>query len=109
VERHLPKLFDNVARFDFQGEAARQSYEDRDTDTIHGVYSSEGEKILLSKALNRKGGVESWLKQLMKSIKQTVITNIRNASKDLAKSLATPRGDSSRETPRQSWVLRHSG
>jgi dynein heavy chain len=109
VERHLAKLFDNVAKLDFNQEGGLKNQSDENTDTIYGVISFEGERVQL-KGCQRKNGPEIWLKTLMKNTKATVKKLIKDAFKDLEKVNVTPRSEYGvKETPRQAWVLKHCG
>ena len=109
VERHLAKLFDNVAKLDFTHEGAGKQSEEN-TDQIYGVISFEGERVQLKQSCPRKAGPEIWLKTLMKNTKVTVKNLIKNAYKELVKVNETPRSEYGvKETPRQAWVLKHCG
>ena len=75
VQPHLKKCFEGIARLQFE--------ENLD---IVGVFSSEGEKVLLSQAISTaaaKGSVEKWLLQVqdvMAISVRDVVENAKNVS-----------------------------
>ncbi|XP_003791133.1 dynein heavy chain 9, axonemal [Otolemur garnettii] len=67
VQRHLSKLFDNMAKMQFQLDA-----EDKPTKTSLGMYSKEGEYVAFSKPCDCSGQVETWLNHVLAHMKATV-------------------------------------
>uniref|UniRef100_A0A6I8PBB0 Dynein axonemal heavy chain 17 n=1 Tax=Ornithorhynchus anatinus TaxID=9258 RepID=A0A6I8PBB0_ORNAN len=67
VQRHLSKLFDNVARVQFQTEAGQDPPR-----TGQGMYSGEGEYVAFGEPCDCSGQVEVWLNRLLEHMKATV-------------------------------------
>ncbi|XP_075759566.1 dynein axonemal heavy chain 9 isoform X2 [Pelodiscus sinensis] len=67
VQRHLPKLFDNVAQVEFQVDA-----EGGPTSTGLGMYSKEEEYVGFSEPCDCSGQVEVWLNHVLDSMRATV-------------------------------------
>ncbi|XP_071954573.1 dynein beta chain, ciliary-like [Antedon mediterranea] len=67
VQRHLSKLFDNMAKLKFE-----QDDEGNDTKTALGMYSKEGEYAEFTQPCECTGQVEAWLNKLQDAMRQTV-------------------------------------
>eukprot|EP00058_Branchiostoma_floridae_P018235 XP_002603724.1 hypothetical protein BRAFLDRAFT_93046 [Branchiostoma floridae] len=88
VARHLPKLFDNMARLKFQ--------EDEDgnpTKTALGMYSKEGEYVDFPEPCECVGQVEAWLNRLL----DTMRASVRHEMMDAVVTYE--------EKPREQWVF----
>ncbi|XP_045020774.1 dynein axonemal heavy chain 9 isoform X3 [Bubalus bubalis] len=67
VQRHLSKLFDNMAKMQFQLDAS-----EKPTKTSLGMYSKEGEYVAFSEPCDCSGQVEIWLNHVLVRMKATV-------------------------------------
>ncbi|XP_047613273.1 dynein axonemal heavy chain 9 isoform X3 [Phacochoerus africanus] len=67
VQRHLSKLFDNMAKMQFQLDAS-----EKPTKISLGMYSKEGEYVAFSKPCDCSGQVEIWLNHVLAHMKATV-------------------------------------
>ncbi|XP_005875475.1 PREDICTED: dynein heavy chain 9, axonemal [Myotis brandtii] len=67
VQRHLSKLFDNMARMQFQLDASEQP-----TKISLGMYSKEEEYVAFSEPCSCSGQVETWLNHVLAHMKATV-------------------------------------
>ncbi|KAM5150816.1 dynein axonemal heavy chain 9 isoform 1-T1 [Callospermophilus lateralis] len=67
VQRHLSKLFDNMAKMQFQLDASENP-----TKTSLGMYSKEEEYVAFSEPCNCSGQVEIWLNHVLAHMKATV-------------------------------------
>ncbi|NXO76324.1 DYH9 protein, partial [Sitta europaea] len=67
VQRHLPKLFDNVAKLKFQVDS-----EQKMTKVGLGMYSREEEYVQFSEPCDCSGQVEVWLSCLLATVRATV-------------------------------------
>ncbi|XP_004857611.1 dynein heavy chain 9, axonemal isoform X1 [Heterocephalus glaber] len=67
VQRHLSKLFDNMAKMQFQLDAS-----DNPTKTSLGMYSKEEEYVAFSEPCDCSGQVELWLNNVLTHMKATV-------------------------------------
>ncbi|CAH1258196.1 DNAH17 [Branchiostoma lanceolatum] len=88
VARHLPKLFDNMARLKFQ--------EDEDgnpTKTALGMYSKESEYVDFPEPCECVGQVEAWLNRLL----DTMRASVRHEMMDAVVTYE--------EKPREQWVF----
>lgn len=87
VRPHLRKVFENMADLEF-----------KDDDTIHSMFSAEGENVAFAKKIDPKDrNVEFW----MGDVEKMMITSVRAA---FLKSV-----EDYRETKRIEWVLVHPG
>ncbi|XP_049491312.1 dynein axonemal heavy chain 9-like [Panthera uncia] len=67
VQRHLSKLFDNMAKMEFQLDASEKT-----TKISLGMYSKEGEYVAFSEPCDCSGQVEIWLNHVLAHMKATV-------------------------------------
>ncbi|KAM5274465.1 dynein axonemal heavy chain 9 isoform 2-T2 [Ctenodactylus gundi] len=67
VQRHLSKLFDNMAKMQFQLDASKNP-----TKTSLGMYSKENEYVAFSEPCDCSGQVEMWLNHVLAHMKATV-------------------------------------
>ncbi|XP_032831905.2 dynein axonemal heavy chain 9 isoform X1 [Petromyzon marinus] len=67
VQRHLSKLFDNMAKMEFE-----KGPGDAETKTGLGMYSKEGEYVAFNAPCDCSGPVEVWLNRLLDSMRATV-------------------------------------
>uniref|UniRef100_A0A8D0U046 Dynein axonemal heavy chain 9 n=1 Tax=Sus scrofa TaxID=9823 RepID=A0A8D0U046_PIG len=67
VQRHLSKLFDNMAKMQFQLDAS-----EKPTKISLGMYSKEGEYVAFSEPCDCSGQVEIWLNHVLAHMKATV-------------------------------------
>uniref|UniRef100_A0A8C5P182 Dynein, axonemal, heavy chain 9 n=1 Tax=Jaculus jaculus TaxID=51337 RepID=A0A8C5P182_JACJA len=67
VQRHLSKLFDNMAQMQFQLDASENP-----TKISLGMYSKEGEYVTFSEPCDCSGQVETWLNHVLCHMKATV-------------------------------------
>uniref|UniRef100_A0A8C5XER9 Dynein axonemal heavy chain 9 n=1 Tax=Microcebus murinus TaxID=30608 RepID=A0A8C5XER9_MICMU len=67
VQRHLPKLFDNMAKMQFQLDAG-----EKPTKTSLGMYSKEEEYVAFSEPCDCSGQVETWLNHVLAHMKATM-------------------------------------
>ncbi|CAM4557085.1 unnamed protein product [Lepidochelys kempii] len=67
VQRHLSKLFDNMAKMKFQVDS-----EQKPTKTGLGMYSKEEEYVSFSEPCDCSGQVEIWLNHVLDSMRATV-------------------------------------
>ncbi|XP_041519985.1 dynein heavy chain 9, axonemal [Microtus oregoni] len=67
VQRHLSKLFDNMAKMQFQLDASENP-----TKTSLGMYSKEEEYVAFSEPCDCSGQVEIWLNHVLRHMKATV-------------------------------------
>ncbi|XP_078081541.1 dynein axonemal heavy chain 9 [Mustelus asterias] len=67
VQRHLSKLFDNMASMKFQTEADNQP-----TKIAVGMYSKEDEFVNFKEPCDCSGQVETWLNRVLDSMRETV-------------------------------------
>ncbi|NXH32764.1 DYH9 protein, partial [Myiagra hebetior] len=67
VQRHLPKLFDNLAKMKFQVDS-----EQKTTKVGLGMYSREEEYVQFSEPCDCSGQVEVWLSRLLDTMRATV-------------------------------------
>ncbi|XP_054565087.1 dynein axonemal heavy chain 9 [Eptesicus fuscus] len=67
VQRHLSKLFDNMARMQFQLDAS-----EKPTKISLGMYSKEEEYVAFSEPCSCSGQVETWLNHVLAHMKATV-------------------------------------
>ncbi|XP_032178864.1 dynein heavy chain 9, axonemal isoform X1 [Mustela erminea] len=67
VQRHLSKLFDNMAKMQFQLDAGEQP-----TKISLGMYSKEGEYVAFSEPCDCSGQVEIWLNCVLAHMRATV-------------------------------------
>nr|XP_027809857.1 dynein heavy chain 9, axonemal [Marmota flaviventris] len=67
VQRHLSKLFDNMAKMQFQLDASENP-----TKTSLGMYSKEEEYVAFSEPCDCSGQVEIWLNHVLAHMKATV-------------------------------------
>uniref|UniRef100_A0A667HA36 Dynein axonemal heavy chain 9 n=1 Tax=Lynx canadensis TaxID=61383 RepID=A0A667HA36_LYNCA len=67
VQRHLSKLFDNMAKMEFQLDASEKA-----TKISLGMYSKEGEYVAFSEPCDCSGQVEIWLNHVLAHMKATV-------------------------------------
>ena len=87
VRPHLKKVFENMADLEF-----------KDDDTIHSMYSSEGENIKFSKKIDpRDRNVENWMGDVEKMMVTSVRIALLNSIEDY------------KDKPRIKWVLEHPG
>ncbi|KAL0978572.1 hypothetical protein UPYG_G00172390 [Umbra pygmaea] len=70
VQPHLRKCFENIARLKFQSDLQ-----------ITHMYSGEGEEVQLSLPVWPTGNVEDWLREVEKSMKESVRDNIERSLK----------------------------
>ncbi|XP_015282963.1 PREDICTED: dynein heavy chain 9, axonemal-like, partial [Gekko japonicus] len=67
VQRHLSKLFDNMAKMKFQVDSDQHP-----TKLTLGMYSKEDEYVSFSEPCDCSGQVESWLNQVLHHMRATV-------------------------------------
>ncbi|NXH98563.1 DYH9 protein, partial [Pachycephala philippinensis] len=67
VQRHLPKLFDNLAKLKFQVDSEQKA-----TKVGLGMYSREEEYVQFSEPCDCGGQVEVWLNRLLDTMRATV-------------------------------------
>nr|XP_058139450.1 dynein axonemal heavy chain 9 isoform X3 [Dasypus novemcinctus] len=67
VQRHLSKLFDNMAKMQFQLDASEKA-----TKISLGMYSKEEEYVAFSEPCDCSGQVETWLNHVLAHMKATV-------------------------------------
>ncbi|XP_032945882.1 dynein axonemal heavy chain 9 [Rhinolophus ferrumequinum] len=67
VQRHLSKLFDNMAKMQFQLDTSEKT-----TKISLGMYSKEGEYVAFSEPCDCSGQVEIWLNHVLAHMKATV-------------------------------------
>ncbi|XP_037664377.1 dynein heavy chain 9, axonemal isoform X3 [Choloepus didactylus] len=67
VQRHLSKLFDNMAKMQFQLDVSEEP-----TKISLGMYSKEEEYVAFSEPCNCSGQVETWLNHVLAHMKATV-------------------------------------
>ncbi|XP_073737597.1 dynein axonemal heavy chain 9 [Callorhinus ursinus] len=67
VQRHLSKLFDNMAKMQFQPDAGEPP-----TKISLGMYSKEGEYVAFSEPCDCSGQVEIWLNRVLAHMRATV-------------------------------------
>ncbi|KAL6090808.1 hypothetical protein STEG23_013234, partial [Scotinomys teguina] len=67
VQRHLSKLFDNMAKMQFELDASKNP-----TKTSLGMYSKEEEYVAFSEPCDCSGQVEVWLNHVLHHMKATV-------------------------------------
>nr|XP_021499024.1 dynein heavy chain 9, axonemal [Meriones unguiculatus] len=67
VQRHLSKLFDNIAKMQLQLDATQNP-----TKTSLGMYSKEEEYVAFSEPCDCSGPVEIWLNHVLRHMKATV-------------------------------------
>ncbi|XP_034845512.1 dynein heavy chain 9, axonemal [Mirounga leonina] len=67
VQRHLSKLFDNMAKMQFQPDAGEPP-----TKISLGMYSKEGEYVAFSEPCDCSGRVEIWLNRVLAHMRATV-------------------------------------
>nr|P39057.1 RecName: Full=Dynein beta chain, ciliary [Heliocidaris crassispina]BAA00827.1 dynein beta-heavy chain [Heliocidaris crassispina] len=87
VQRHLSKLFDNMAKLKF-----KQDDEGNDTKLALGMYSKEGEYVDFDKECECTGQVEVWLNRVMDTMRSTVRSQFADAVV------------SYEEKPREQWL-----
>ncbi|NXE97433.1 DYH9 protein, partial [Menura novaehollandiae] len=90
VQRHLSKLFDNLAKLKFQVDS-----EQKITKVGLGMFSREEEYVQFSEPCDCSGQVEAWLSRLLDTMRATV----RDA---LAAAVAAYE-----EKPREQWLFDH--
>ena len=88
TQRHLAKLFDNMASLEFE-----KDDDDQDTKTALGMYSKEGEYVVFQDPCVCEGQVEVWLNKIMDSMRGTVKNNFAEAVV------------SYEEKPREQWLF----
>jgi dynein heavy chain len=88
VAEHLPKLFDSIARLEFEKDANGVA-----TKNAIGMYSLQDEYVEFSEPCDCRGAVENWLNQLIKSMRDTLRSK-------LGESVATYE-----EKPREQWIF----
>ncbi|XP_071813348.1 dynein beta chain, ciliary-like isoform X2 [Apostichopus japonicus] len=74
VQKHLSKLFDNMAKLEFT-----KDDDDNDTKDALGMYSKEGEYVDFDETCECSGQVEVWLNRLMDSMRATVRASFSDA------------------------------
>uniref|UniRef100_A0A8C4ZK88 Uncharacterized protein n=1 Tax=Gadus morhua TaxID=8049 RepID=A0A8C4ZK88_GADMO len=67
VQKHLSKLFDNMAKMCFEDDSEGNS-----TNTGLGMYSHEDEYVPFNKSCDCNGAVEAWLNRVLESMRSTV-------------------------------------
>ncbi|NXJ23235.1 DYH9 protein, partial [Dicrurus megarhynchus] len=90
VQRHLPKLFDNLAKLKFQVDS-----EQKTTKVGLGMYSREEEYVQFSEPCDCSGQVEVWLSRLLDTMRATV-------RDELAAAVAAYE-----DKPRDQWLFDH--
>jgi dynein heavy chain len=90
VAVHLPKLFDNMARLEFQKGANGEP-----TKTAIGMYSQQDEYVAFIKECECSGPVEVWLNRLIDSMRSTLKTLMGEAV------------SAYEEKPREQWIFDH--
>uniref|UniRef100_H3A2B2 Dynein axonemal heavy chain 9 n=1 Tax=Latimeria chalumnae TaxID=7897 RepID=H3A2B2_LATCH len=88
VQRHLSKLFDNMAKMKFQ-----ESSDGQQTKTGLGMYSKEDEFVSFSEPCDCSGQVEIWLNRVLDSMRATVRHEMTEAV------------TAYEEKPREQWLL----
>ncbi|NXC42955.1 DYH9 protein, partial [Penelope pileata] len=88
VQRHLSKLFDNLAKLKFQLDA-----EQKPTKTGLGMYSKEEEYVSFSEPCDCSGQVEIWLNHVLNSMRATVRDEMTEAV------------TAYEEKPREQWLF----
>ncbi|NXO09420.1 DYH9 protein, partial [Oriolus oriolus] len=91
VQRHLPKLFDNLAKLKFQVDPSEQ----KTAKVGLGMYSREEEYVRFSEPCDCSGQVEVWLSRLLDTMRATV----RDA---MAAAVAAYE-----DKPRDQWLFDH--
>ncbi|XP_070581054.1 dynein beta chain, ciliary-like isoform X2 [Ptychodera flava] len=77
VQRHLSKLFDNMAKLKFEPDKSGE--EDAVTKVAIGMYSKEGEYVDFDEPCECTGQVEVWLNRLQDTMRSTVNYQFREA------------------------------
>ncbi|NXB29063.1 DYH9 protein, partial [Eulacestoma nigropectus] len=90
VQRHLPKLFDNLAKLKFQVDS-----EQKTTKVGLGMYSREEEYVQFSEPCDCSGQVEAWLNRLLDTMRATV-------RDEMAAAVAAYE-----DKPRDQWLFDH--
>jgi dynein heavy chain len=88
VQVHLPKLFDNIARLEFQ-----QSDGPEPSKVAVGMYSKEDEYVAFSAPVELNGPVEVWLNRLVDTMRKTLRTMLGDAVTTYE------------EKPRDQWIF----
>ncbi|NXH09440.1 DYH9 protein, partial [Bucco capensis] len=88
VQRHLAKLFDNLAKMEFQLDS-----EQKPTKVALGMYSREEEYVSFSEACDCNGQVEVWLNHVLDSMRATVRDELMEAVMTYE------------EKPREQWLF----
>ncbi|NXY46192.1 DYH9 protein, partial [Ceuthmochares aereus] len=88
VQRHLSKLFDNLAKMKFQLDS-----EQKPTNVSLGMYSKEEEYVSFSEPCDCSGQVEVWLNHVLDSMRATV-------RDEMTKAVVTYEGK-----PREQWLF----
>ncbi|KAK2516284.1 hypothetical protein Q9233_013810 [Columba guinea] len=92
VQRHLSKLFDNLARMKFQLDS-----EQKPTKVGLGMYSREEEYVSFSEPCDCSGQVEVWLSHVLDSMRATVRDEMTEAVMAYE------------EKPREQWLFDYPG
>lgn len=87
VAVHLPKLFDNIARLEFETQGNDQ------TKTAIGMYSKEDEYVPFTKPCECTGPVEVWLNRLVDTMRNTLRSLLGDAVVTYE------------EKPREQWIF----
>ncbi|KAJ3191413.1 hypothetical protein HK101_007802 [Irineochytrium annulatum] len=90
VAIHLPKLFDSIARLEFETNANGEF-----TKTAIGMYSQQEEYVAFIEKCECTGPVEVWLNRLVDSMRKTL------------RSLLGEAVSSYEEKPREQWIFDH--
>ncbi|NWI20364.1 DYH9 protein, partial [Crypturellus soui] len=90
VQRHLSKLFDNLAKIKFQLDS-----EEKPTKIGLGMYSKEDEYVNFSEPCDCNGQVEIWLNRVLESMRATVRDEMTEAV------------TAYEEKPREQWLFNY--
>ena len=93
VQKHLPKLFENVNRLDLRNEGRLH--------VVAGMISGEGENVSFNKSsLQARGNVENWLDSVQRSMYDIIQKLLKEGLNEYTEARFKTRND---------WVLNHHG
>ena len=93
VQKHLPKLFENVNRLDLRNEGRLH--------VVAGMISGEGENVSFNKSsLQARGNVENWLDSVQRSMYDIIQKLLKDGLNEYTEARFKTRND---------WVLNHHG
>lgn len=96
VQSHLPKLFDSIARLEFEPIPSGQPNAGEPSTTALGMYSKEDEYVEFVKPCECTGPVETWLNKLVAEMRNTLRQNLGDAVQAYE------------EKPREQWIFDHA-